>query len=104
MPWFRAEVSCIKRKSARRASFPTTRSRPARRIIAKERLGIENLRFQDLRREAAIRLYGDGYKLEQIAEVTGRLDLNTLLRDIEAPAVSERAEPATLAAKGETEH
>ena len=33
-----------------------------------------------------------------------RTYLNTLLRDIEAPAVSERAEPATLAAKGETEH
>lgn len=53
---------------------------------AKKELGIENLRFQDLRREAAIRLHEAGHSLEQIAKVTGRTDLNTLLKDISAPA------------------
>ena len=51
---------------------------------AKAKLGIENLRFQDLRREAAIRLHEAGHSIEQIAKVTGRMDLNSLLRDIGA--------------------
>jgi integrase len=51
---------------------------------AKSDLGIENLTFQDLRREAAIRLHEAGHSVEQIANVTGRIDLNTLLKDIGA--------------------
>ncbi len=49
---------------------------------AKKKLKIENLTFQDLRREAAIRLFETGHSVEQISKVTGRLDLNSLRRDI----------------------
>lgn len=59
---------------------PTSASK--RYIDAKKKLDIENLRFNDLRREAAIRLYEAGHSVEQISKVTGRLDLNSLLRDV----------------------
>jgi integrase len=51
-------------------------------VEAKKRLGIDDLRLSDLRREAAIRLYEAGNSVEKIAELTGRLDLNTLFRDV----------------------
>lgn len=57
--------------------------------MAKKELSIENLRFQDLRRESAIRLYETHHTVEEIAKVTGRLDLNTLLRDIRSPSSGE---------------
>jgi integrase len=75
------------------------KSAGARYIIAKKKLGIENLRFQDLRREAAIRLYEAGHSIEQIARVTGRMDLNTLLRDI---TVQSKPSPADTTAKRES--
>lgn len=69
--------------------FPyNAKSAGAAYTIAKRRLGIENLKFQDLRREAAIRLYEAGNSIEQIAKVTGRMELNTLLRDIGAGSSS----------------
>jgi integrase len=45
---------------------------------AKKELAIPDLRLQDLRREAAIRLFKQGYTLEQVAQVTGHLNLNAL--------------------------
>lgn len=56
---------------------------------AKKELGIEDLRFQDLRREAAIRLYEAGHSIEQISKVTGRMDLNTLRKDLGIDPSSE---------------
>lgn len=54
-----------------------------RYIDAKHYLGIKGLRFQDLRREAAIRLhYEHKLTIEQVAKSIGRTDLNTLRRDI----------------------
>jgi integrase len=84
--------------------FPyNSQSASAAYTIAKKKIGIENLRFQDLRREAAIRLYEAGYSVERISEVTGRIDLNTLLRDVARPVsapVERRAEPLTAKAEG----
>lgn len=65
--------------------FPyNSQSASAAYTRAKKAIGIENLRFQDLRREAAARLHESGHSVEQIAKVTGRIDLNSLLRDIGA--------------------
>lgn len=43
-------------------------------------LGIEDLRYHDLRREGASRLLEQGYSIERVAQVTGHRDLNTLWR------------------------
>jgi integrase len=78
--------------------FPyNSKSASASYTIAKRRIGIENLRFNDLRREAAIRLHEAGHSVEQIAKVTGRKELNSLLRDIGVSAAGSVAanEPAT---------
>src|SRR6266571_3463314 len=50
---------------------------------AKRQREIKNLRFNDLRREAVIRLYyEEGKSVDEIAETIGRLDLNSVRRDI----------------------
>ncbi|WP_299002298.1 site-specific integrase [uncultured Shewanella sp.] len=41
-------------------------------------LGIEDLRYHDLRREGASRLFEKGYSLEEVAQVTGHRNLNIL--------------------------
>ncbi len=41
-------------------------------------LGIEDLRFHDLRREGASRLFEKGYSIEEVAQVTGHRNLNIL--------------------------
>ena len=43
-----------------------------------KKLGIEELRYHDLRREGASRLIEMGYSLEETAKVTGHKDLNVL--------------------------
>jgi integrase len=46
------------------------------RVRAK--IKIKDLRYQDLRREGASRLFEDGYSIEQVAQVTGHRNFNTL--------------------------
>lgn len=41
-------------------------------------LGIEDLRYHDLRREGASRLFERGYSIEEVAQVTGHRNLNVL--------------------------
>ncbi|WP_447871151.1 tyrosine-type recombinase/integrase [Serratia fonticola] len=41
-------------------------------------LGIEDLRYHDLRREGASRLFEAGFSIEEVAQVTGHKNLNTL--------------------------
>ncbi|MDO6583227.1 site-specific integrase [Photobacterium sp. 2_MG-2023] len=41
-------------------------------------LGIEDLRYHDLRREGASRLFERGYSIEDVAQVTGHRNLNIL--------------------------
>ncbi|GLQ74456.1 integrase [Vibrio penaeicida] len=41
-------------------------------------LGIEDLRYRDLRREGASRLFEKGYSIEEVAQVTGHRNLNIL--------------------------
>jgi integrase len=45
---------------------------------AREKLNIKNLRYHDLRREGASRLFEDSYSIEQVAQVTGHRNFNTL--------------------------
>ena len=44
----------------------------------RNKLGIEDLRYHDLRREGASRLFEKGYVIDEVAQVTGHRDLNTL--------------------------
>lgn len=44
----------------------------------RNKLGIEDLRYHDLRREGASRLFEMGYTIEEVAQVTGHRSLNTL--------------------------
>lgn len=41
-------------------------------------LGIKDLRYHDLRREGASRLFEKGYSIEEVAQVTGHRNLNIL--------------------------
>ncbi|OEF18822.1 hypothetical protein A145_13805 [Vibrio splendidus 5S-101] len=41
-------------------------------------LGIEDLRYHDLRREGASRLFEKDYSIEEVAQVTGHRNLNIL--------------------------
>ncbi len=41
-------------------------------------LGIENLRYHDLRREGASRLFEAGFNIEEVAQVTGHRSLDVL--------------------------
>ena len=41
-------------------------------------LGIKDLRYHDLRREGASRLFEQGYSIEEVAQVTGHRNLNIL--------------------------
>lgn len=41
-------------------------------------LGIEDLRYHDLRREGASRLFEKGYNIDEVAQVTGHRNINTL--------------------------
>lgn len=43
-------------------------------------IGVKDLRYHDLRREGASRLFEKGYKIDEVAQVTGHRDLNTLWR------------------------
>lgn len=52
----------------------------ARFTRAKKALGIVDLRFHDLRREAASRLFEAGYAIHEVAQVTGHKSLDTLWR------------------------
>lgn len=46
----------------------------------RDKLGIKDLRYHDLRREGASRLFEKGYDITEVAQVTGHRDLNTLWR------------------------
>lgn len=46
----------------------------------RNKLGIEDLGYHDLRREGASRLLEQGYSVDKVAQVTGHRDLNTLWR------------------------
>lgn len=46
----------------------------------RNRLGIKDFRYHDLRREGASRLFEQGYTIDQVAQVTGHRNLNTLWR------------------------
>lgn len=45
---------------------------------ARKRLGIEDLRYHDLRREGASRLIEEGFSVEETSRITGHKDLNIL--------------------------
>ncbi|MEI6896027.1 MAG: site-specific integrase [Psychromonas sp.] len=44
----------------------------------RNKLGINDLRYHDLRREGASRLFEAGFSIEEVAQVTGHRNLNTL--------------------------
>lgn len=44
----------------------------------RNKLGIQDLRYHDLRREGASRLFEAGFSLDEVAQVTGHRDLNIL--------------------------
>ena len=44
----------------------------------RNKLGITDLRYHDLRREGASRLFEKGYSIEEVAQVTGHRNLNVL--------------------------
>lgn len=44
----------------------------------RNKLGIEDLRYHDLRREGASQLFEKGYSIEEVAQVTGHRNLNIL--------------------------
>ncbi|MBF4178896.1 tyrosine-type recombinase/integrase [Lelliottia nimipressuralis] len=46
--------------------------------LAKKELGIKDLRYHDLRREGASRLFELGFSVEEVAQVTGHKNLQTL--------------------------
>ncbi|MDC5758033.1 site-specific integrase [Vibrio europaeus] len=59
-------------------------------------LGIEDLRYHDLRREGASRLFEKGYSIEEVAQVTGHRNLNVLWQ------VYTQLKPHTLHSKSFT--
>ncbi|WP_155487711.1 tyrosine-type recombinase/integrase, partial [Vibrio harveyi] len=44
----------------------------------RDSLGISDLRYHDLRREGASRLFEKGFSIEEVAQVTGHRNLNIL--------------------------
>lgn len=44
----------------------------------RNQLGINDLRYHDLRREGASRLFEQGYAIDEVAQVTGHRNINTL--------------------------
>lgn len=44
----------------------------------RDALGIDDLRYHDLRREGASRLFEAGFSIEEVAQVTGHRSLNLL--------------------------
>jgi len=44
----------------------------------RNKLGIDNLRYHDLRREGASRLFEKGFTIDEVAQVTGHRNINTL--------------------------
>jgi hypothetical protein len=50
------------------------------KFIQRERnkLGVEDLRYHDLRRKGASHLFEKGYSIEEVAQVTGHINLNIL--------------------------
>ncbi len=56
-------------------------------------LDIKDLRYHDFRREGASRLFEAGYKIDEVAQVTGHRDLNTLYRvytDLNPDRITDR--------------
>lgn len=58
-------------------NFPyNSRSMTAGFQRVRNKLGIQDLRYHDLRREGASRLFEKGYSIEEVAQVTGHRNLN----------------------------
>ncbi|XPF92669.1 tyrosine-type recombinase/integrase [Colwellia sp. RE-S-Sl-9] len=69
----------IKQNKANELIFPyNSRSVTAGFQRVRNELGIEDLRYHDLRREGASRLFEQGYSIEEVAQVTGHRNLNVL--------------------------
>lgn len=67
-------------------------------INAKAKLGIKGLRYHDLRREGASRLFEMGFSVEEVAQVTGHKNLHTLwtvYREIYPQTLHDRFEQLT---------
>jgi integrase len=69
----------LRRKKKGNLIFPyNPRSVTAGFQRVRNSLGIEDLRYHDLRREGASRLFELGYSIEEVAQVTGHRNLNIL--------------------------
>ena len=69
------------RQRGSNASFPTTTNQRARLSRAPARdLSIKDLHFHDLRHEGTSRLFEAGFRIEQVALVTGHKDWKMLRR------------------------
>lgn len=63
--------------------FPyNAKSASASYTLAKKRLGIPNLRFHDLRRDAARRLLKAGHPLPDVLRVVGRIDVRPVMKEL----------------------
>lgn len=59
--------------------FPyNSKSISAAFIKVREKIGIDDLHYHDLKREGASRLFEAGFSIEEVAQVTGHKNLNTL--------------------------
>ena len=69
----------MKQNNGQELIFPyNPRSVSAAFQRVRNKLNIEDLRYHDLRREGASRLFEKGYNIEEVAQVTGHRNLNTL--------------------------
>ncbi|UNX66915.1 site-specific integrase [Klebsiella aerogenes] len=76
--------------------FPYARANISKAFrLVKNSLGIEDLHYHDLRREGASRLFEMGFSVEEVAQVTGHKNLQTLwtvYREIYPQTLHERFE------------
>ncbi|CAI1606870.1 site-specific tyrosine recombinase XerC [Serratia liquefaciens] len=69
----------MRQKRASKFIFPfNEKSISVAFVQVKDKVGIEDLRYHDLRREGASRLFEAGFSIEEVAQVTGHKNLNTL--------------------------
>ncbi|SMB46922.1 Site-specific recombinase, phage integrase family [Serratia proteamaculans] len=69
----------MRQKKTSKLIFPfNEKSISAAFVQVKEKVGVEDLRYHDLKREGASRLFEAGFSIEEVAQVTGHKNLNTL--------------------------